>query len=68
VILLDDVFTELDDTRSRKLLALIDSLGQSFITTTSEQVFHGAIRWNDARRKFSILNGAAVYERHEAAA
>jgi DNA replication and repair protein RecF len=68
VILLDDVFTELDDTRSRKLLALIDSLGQSFITTTSEQVFHGAIRWDDARRKFSILNGAAAYERHGAAA
>jgi len=68
VILLDDVFTELDDTRSRKLLALIDSLGQSFITTTNEQVFHGTIRWDDARRKFSILNGAAAYERHEAAA
>lgn len=68
VILLDDVFTELDDSRARKLLELIDSLGQSFITTTSEQVFHGTIRWDDARRKFSILNGAAALHRHEAAA
>ena len=68
VILLDDVFTELDDTRARKLLSLIDSLGQSFITTTNEQVFHNTIRWDDARRKFSILNGAAVPQRHEEAA
>jgi recombinational DNA repair ATPase RecF len=66
--LLDDVFTELDDTRARKLLSLIDSLGQSFITTTNEQVFHNTIRWDDTRRKFSILNGAAVPQRHEAAA
>jgi recombinational DNA repair ATPase RecF len=62
------VFTELDDTRARKLLALIDSLGQSFITTTNEQVFHNTIRWDDARRKFSIRNGAAVPQHHEAAA
>ncbi|HTR80438.1 MAG TPA: DNA replication/repair protein RecF [Bacteroidota bacterium] len=68
VILLDDVFTELDDTRARRLLSLIDELGQSFITTTNEQVFRESIRWNDARRKFSIMNGAAVFRRHEAAA
>ena len=68
VILLDDVFTELDDTRARKLLALIDSLGQSFITATSEQVFHDTIHWDDARRKFAIFNGAAMHQRHEAAA
>ncbi len=68
VILLDNVFTELDDTRARKLLALIDSLGQSFITATSEQVFHDTIHWDDARRKFAIFNGAAMHQRHEAAA
>ena len=68
VILLDDVFTELDENRTRKLLSLIDSLGQSFITTTDEHVFQNTIRWDDTRRKFSVLNGAAVHQHHEAAA
>lgn len=68
VVLLDDVFTELDDTRSRKLIALIESLGQTFITTTSEHVFHETIHWDDGRRKFTIQNGAALRHDHEAAA
>ena len=68
VILLDDVFTELDETRSQKLIALIDSLGQSFITTTNEHVFQEAIRWDDARRKFMIRKGTAVPQHHGVAA
>ena len=68
VILLDDVFTELDDTRTRNLLKLIDSLGQAFITATDEHVLRNSIRWDDDRRKFSVLNGSAVDHRHEAAA
>jgi recombinational DNA repair ATPase RecF len=66
--LLDDVFTELDDTRSRRLLTLIDSLGQSFITATDERVFRNTVQWDDARRKFSVLNGSAIHHHHEAAA
>ena len=68
IILLDDVFTELDETRSQKLIALIDSLGQSFITTTNEHVFRDAIRWDDARRRFMIRKGTAVPQRHGVAA
>lgn len=68
VVLLDDVFTELDDMRSRKLVALIDSLGQTFITATSESAFHHAIQWDDRRRKFTITRGAAVQPPQEAAA
>jgi DNA replication and repair protein RecF len=68
VVLLDDVFTELDEIRSQKLIALIESLGQTFITTTSEHVFHKTIHWDDGRRKFTIQNGAAVQRDHEAAA
>jgi DNA replication and repair protein RecF len=67
VVLLDDVFTELDDTRSQKLIALIKSLGQTFITTTSEHVLHETIHWDDGRRKFTIHNGAAIQHDHEAA-
>jgi len=68
VILLDDVFTELDDSRTRKVLTIIESLGQSFITATDEHVLRNTIRWDDARRKFSVLNGSAVDHRHGAAA
>ena len=68
VILLDDVFTELDENRTRKLLTLIDSLGQSFITTTDEHVLRNTIQWDHTRRKFSVLNGSAIHHHHEAAA
>ncbi|HTX19506.1 MAG TPA: DNA replication and repair protein RecF [Bacteroidota bacterium] len=68
VILLDDVFTELDEGRTRNLLKLIDSLGQTFITATDEHVLGNSVRWDDDRRKFSVLNGSAVDHRHEAAA
>lgn len=57
VFLLDDVFSELDEHRSKKLLSLAETLGQIFITTTSEKVFGGA-EWNNERRKFYIRNGA----------
>jgi DNA replication and repair protein RecF len=61
VFLLDDVFSELDEYRSKKLLSVAESLGQIFITTTSEKVFGGA-EWNHERRKFFIRNGAVVSE------
>ena len=57
VFLLDDVFSELDEYRSKKLLTLAESLGQIFITTTSEKIFGGA-EWNNERRKFFIRSGA----------
>jgi DNA replication and repair protein RecF len=61
VFLLDDVFSELDEHRSKKLLNVAESLGQIFITTTSEKVFGGA-EWNQDRRKFFIRNGSVVNE------
>lgn len=59
VFLLDDVFSELDERRSQNLLSLVESLGQTFITATSEKVFGGA-RWNKERRKFTIRDGSVV--------
>jgi DNA replication and repair protein RecF len=43
LLLLDDVFSELDEPRSQKLLALTDSLGQTFITSTDEKKFLGSV-------------------------
>jgi len=62
VILLDDVFSELDDTRSRQLLEMCAAMGQTFITTTSERVFTGVREWDDENRKFYIRAGAIVPE------
>jgi DNA replication and repair protein RecF len=61
VFLLDDVFSELDEHRSKKLLTVAETLGQIFITTTSEKVF-GGMEWNRERRKFFIQNGTIVNE------
>ncbi|MEW5797480.1 MAG: DNA replication/repair protein RecF [Bacteroidota bacterium] len=59
VFLLDDVFSELDEKRSQRLLSLVETLGQTFITATSEKIFGGA-RWNNERKKFMINNGAVT--------
>ncbi len=40
VILLDDVFSELDENRQKKLVRLLDKDGQVFITTTREGAVH----------------------------
>lgn len=65
VFLLDDVFSELDEHRSQKLLSLVDTLGQSFITATSEKIFGGS-RWDNERKKFHISNGSVVNEKRAA--
>ena len=39
LLLLDDVFSELDEHRARNLLQRASSLGQSFITSTDDRVF-----------------------------
>ena len=57
ILLLDDVFSELDAHRSRHILEMIGSLGQTFITSTSETVLQNFITWNENNRKFYIQNG-----------
>ncbi|MFA5834192.1 MAG: DNA replication/repair protein RecF [Bacteroidota bacterium] len=65
IFLLDDVFSELDEYRSKKLLSVAETLGQIFITTTSEKMFGGA-EWNNERRKFFMKNGEVVKETNAA--
>jgi len=53
VLLLDDVFSELDGPRSEKLLAMTANLGQTFITATDEQRFTAdSGRMNDLARHY----------------
>lgn len=60
MLLLDDVFSELDEHRSEKLLRHVAGLGQVFITTTDESVFSTGIHWSDANRRVVIRGGEIV--------
>jgi DNA replication and repair protein RecF len=57
IFLLDDVFSELDQRRAQHILNLVDSLGQTVITTTDESAFHGKVSWNGRNRKFYVEAG-----------
>lgn len=57
ILLLDDVFSELDEHRSKHILEMIGSLGQTFITSTSEAVFQHFITWDGKNRRFYVENG-----------
>lgn len=61
VLLFDDVFSELDELRSRRLLRVAEDLGQTFVTTTSDGSFGGSF-WNERRKKFLIKEGSVVKE------
>lgn len=60
LLLLDDIFGELDACRSERLLGLIHSLGQAFITSTNEAVFPADFDWGTRSRKFFVQQGAVV--------
>ena len=67
MLLLDDVFSELDEHRSQRLLRMVQQLGQTFITSTNEQFFSNAFandsNWGGAAKKFSVHQGVVTYEK-----
>jgi DNA replication and repair protein RecF len=60
ILLLDDVFAELDRRRAGRVLEHLTSLGQALITTTDGKLFAPAITWNDHHRRFSIERGCCT--------
>ena len=60
VVLLDDVFSELDEHRSTRMLGMLADLGQTIISATDERVFHGSVAWNGTHRRFSIEEGTCT--------
>lgn len=40
IVLLDDIFSELDSTRAANVFALLESGAQTLLTTTEERIFH----------------------------
>jgi DNA replication and repair protein RecF len=58
ILLLDDIFTELDHHRSERLLALTESVGQAFITTTNDGVFPSDFSWSGTNKRFLVRKGS----------
>jgi DNA replication and repair protein RecF len=61
ILLLDDVFSELDDLRSSKLLELTEDLGQTFITATEGRRFVSTEKAGKVAR-FYVTQGQVSYE------
>lgn len=57
ILLLDDVFSELDAHRSERILRLTADLGQVLITTTDERVFRGSVPWDGVNKKIMVEHG-----------
>lgn len=57
ILLLDDVFSELDAHRSKRLLDLAERVGQVFITSTDDRSFPSGFRWDGDHRKFLVREG-----------
>jgi DNA replication and repair protein RecF len=62
ILLLDDIFTELDKHRAQKLLALTESIGQAFISTTSDNVFPAEFNWTNTHKRFVVHSGTVEHD------
>ncbi|MFQ5797352.1 MAG: hypothetical protein ACE5H0_01510 [Bacteroidota bacterium] len=66
LVLLDDVFGELDLERSRRLLGVLDKLGQTFITSTNTMRFKELIDGEEDWKEIRLSEGILRYEETEA--
>ncbi|MGH2568534.1 MAG: DNA replication/repair protein RecF [Bacteroidota bacterium] len=62
LLLLDDVFSELDEYRSQRVLHLVQNVGQTFITSSSEHMFPAGFEWGGTTKKFSVKQGTVLHE------
>jgi len=59
ILLLDDVFAELDGERAARVLKRLEETGQTVLTTTDEGVV-AAVEWNTRHRRFLIERGTST--------
>ncbi len=57
ILLLDDMFAELDDTRAAHMLDIVRTFGQTFVTCTNANVFDYVLDYNGAHKKIYIESG-----------
>jgi DNA replication and repair protein RecF len=62
ILLLDDVFSELDNERAKQLLTLIASgeFGQAFITSTTRESFDGMIDFSGDENKLFVVDSGRI--------
>jgi recombinational DNA repair ATPase RecF len=62
MLLLDDVFSELDKGRVHRILSFAAGLGQVMITATEGTVFGSSIAWGRQNRRFIVERGTCRQE------
>ena len=62
ILLLDDVFSELDAARSKRLLQLIASgkFGQTFISSTTRENFDAMIDFSANEHRLFVVEGGNI--------
>ncbi|MBM4167850.1 MAG: DNA replication/repair protein RecF [Ignavibacteria bacterium] len=66
ILILDDVFSELDGQRSGKLIETVSSMGQYFITTTDDRVFPQEF-FTEAGNKHVVVKSGSIIREQAAA-
>ena len=61
IVLLDDVVSELDEERTRRLINQVAGLGQTFITTTEKTFVDRWVSTGQHTTKVEVTNGTASY-------
>jgi DNA replication and repair protein RecF len=61
ILILDDVFSELDRARRGRLLDVVQPLGQMFITTTDREVLEEKLLGGGENRCFEVSAGKVAY-------
>lgn len=54
ILLLDDMFAELDDTRAAHVLDIVRTCGQTFVTCTNANVFDAVLEYNGKHKKIVV--------------
>jgi DNA replication and repair protein RecF len=62
ILLLDDIFSELDAMRAANLLEFVGTMSQAFITSTNKDLFERNATDSESRRMFTINSGAVTEE------
>ena len=60
LLLLDDVFSELDEVRSNRLLGVVSNIGQTFITATDGRAFPEGFFHHESNAHFLVKQGTVA--------
>jgi DNA replication and repair protein RecF len=67
IMLLDDIFSELDEHRAKRLLNFVETVSQTFITSTNPHYFESAMFTGEKNKLFHIHGGTVAEQKPVAA-